>query len=283
MKSYEMVETLSNKAHVSLEQAKEALEKSNWDILDAAIYLERNKPAADQQQAAPQNSAYYVSGQQREVNGSFASPGFGRPGPFDPRTDFNKPHGAFAPPPPPPPGYVPPYKDFPRRPVTLDKDQPQGGYVPPYKNFPDRPPLENEPVGEFVGKLAALLEGIVNHIFGVSFLVNRHGAVIFSLPLLVFLIVMFGFWWLAVPVLVLGIAFDCKYSLGVKPKGSQSISDIVDQTVNTALSAADKAKTSIMNETQNVKAAYEQSKKEFQEDFKRGKDSVSIDLSKKDE
>ena len=43
MKSYEMVEKLSEKAHVTLDTAKDALEKSNWDILDAAIYLEKNK------------------------------------------------------------------------------------------------------------------------------------------------------------------------------------------------------------------------------------------------
>lgn len=42
MKSYEMVETLSAKANVTLEQAKDALEKTNWDILDAAVYIERN-------------------------------------------------------------------------------------------------------------------------------------------------------------------------------------------------------------------------------------------------
>ena len=41
MTNFEMVEKLREKANVSYEQAKEALEKSNWDILDAMILLER--------------------------------------------------------------------------------------------------------------------------------------------------------------------------------------------------------------------------------------------------
>ena len=287
MKSYEMVETLSNKAHVSLEQAKEALERSNWDILDAAIYLERQKAEANARPApgAAPNPAYVVSG--RQPGTTVATPGFDRPGPFDPRTDFNRPPaGSFAPPPPPPPPGqppVPPYKDFPNRQVTLEKDAPNAGYVPPYKAYPQQPPIQNEPVGEFVGKLAGLLENVVNHIFGALFVVKRRGAVVFAVPLLIFIIAMFGFWWALIPLLVLGVAFECKYSLGVRDKNTQTISDFIDKTVNTALNSAEKAKESIMNETQNVRAAYEQSKKEFTEDFKKGKESVAVDLSKKDE
>ncbi len=283
MKSYEMVETLSNKAHVTLEQAKEALERSNWDILDAAIYIERQKAENDARQAqgAAPNSAYYVSGRQTGNGGTFATPGFNRSGPFDPRTDFNKANGGVSQ----PQGqnYVPPYKDFPNRGLTLEKDAPQGqGYVPPYKNFPQQKPIQNEPVGEFVGKLAGLLENVVNHIFGTLFVVKRHNAVILAVPLLIFIVAMFGFWWAIVPLIVLGVAFECKYSLGVRDKDTQTVSDFIDRTVNSALNTAEKAKESIMNETQNVRAAYEQSKKDFAEDFKKGKDSVAVDLSKND-
>ncbi|NLK96206.1 MAG: DUF4342 domain-containing protein [Clostridiales bacterium] len=41
MERIEMVEKLREKANVSYEEAQEALEKSNWDILDAMIYLEK--------------------------------------------------------------------------------------------------------------------------------------------------------------------------------------------------------------------------------------------------
>lgn len=42
MDNFEKVEKLRERADVSYEEAKEALESSNWDILDAMIYLEKN-------------------------------------------------------------------------------------------------------------------------------------------------------------------------------------------------------------------------------------------------
>lgn len=41
MERYEMAELLSQKAGVSLEEARQALEENNWDLLDAMIALER--------------------------------------------------------------------------------------------------------------------------------------------------------------------------------------------------------------------------------------------------
>lgn len=41
MDPFEMVEKLREKAHVSYEDAKAALEASGWDLLDAVVYLEK--------------------------------------------------------------------------------------------------------------------------------------------------------------------------------------------------------------------------------------------------
>ena len=41
MTNYEMVELLRQKANVSYEEAKAALEASDWDLLDAIVLLER--------------------------------------------------------------------------------------------------------------------------------------------------------------------------------------------------------------------------------------------------
>jgi hypothetical protein len=41
MTNYEMVELLRNKANVSYEEAKAALEAADWDLLDAIVLLER--------------------------------------------------------------------------------------------------------------------------------------------------------------------------------------------------------------------------------------------------
>jgi hypothetical protein len=41
MEHFEMAELLSQKAHVTLEQARQALTEANWDMLDAMVALER--------------------------------------------------------------------------------------------------------------------------------------------------------------------------------------------------------------------------------------------------
>lgn len=41
MERNEMVEILMGKANISREEAQEALEQSNWDLLDSIVYLER--------------------------------------------------------------------------------------------------------------------------------------------------------------------------------------------------------------------------------------------------
>ena len=40
MENLKLVDKLKNKADISYEEAKDVLEKSNWDILDAMLYLE---------------------------------------------------------------------------------------------------------------------------------------------------------------------------------------------------------------------------------------------------
>lgn len=47
MTNYEMVELLRSKANVTYEEAKAALEESNWDILDAMVLLERQGKVTD--------------------------------------------------------------------------------------------------------------------------------------------------------------------------------------------------------------------------------------------
>ena len=41
MDHFEMTEKLRERANVSYEEAKEALELNEWDILEAIVYLER--------------------------------------------------------------------------------------------------------------------------------------------------------------------------------------------------------------------------------------------------
>lgn len=60
----EKIDLIRSRAHVTYEEAKEALEKNNYDEIDALIYLERNKKTVHATHSGAQNTQ-----QQRPVNG----------------------------------------------------------------------------------------------------------------------------------------------------------------------------------------------------------------------
>ena len=62
MEHFELVEKLVNTFGVSYEKAKEALEASNWDAIDAAIYLEKEKKG--ETQPAPNTEPQAASGEE---------------------------------------------------------------------------------------------------------------------------------------------------------------------------------------------------------------------------
>lgn len=68
MDNFEKVEKLRERANVTYEEAKEALENSNWDILDAMIYLEKNgkAPSPEQSSYTTQNQKITVEVQENE-------------------------------------------------------------------------------------------------------------------------------------------------------------------------------------------------------------------------
>lgn len=60
MENYEKVEKLRERANVTYEEAKEALEKSNWDILDAMIELEKSGKTR-----GPERESYSTQGEKK--------------------------------------------------------------------------------------------------------------------------------------------------------------------------------------------------------------------------
>lgn len=62
MENFEKVEKLRERANVTYEEAKEALENSNWDILDAMIYLEKQGKTP-----SPEQSSYSTQNQKTSV------------------------------------------------------------------------------------------------------------------------------------------------------------------------------------------------------------------------
>ena len=65
MTHYEMVEKLAEKMNVTLEEAKTALEACDWEMLDAALMLEKQRGAQDEQAYSTRREANDESREER--------------------------------------------------------------------------------------------------------------------------------------------------------------------------------------------------------------------------
>lgn len=74
MDNFEKVEKLRERANVSYEDAKQALENSGWDILDAMIYLEKNGkvPKPEQSSYTTQDKKVDIDLDEEKCNSSFS-------------------------------------------------------------------------------------------------------------------------------------------------------------------------------------------------------------------
>lgn len=67
MEHYEMVEKLRQKANVSYEEAKAALEKTDWDILDALVLLE-SEGKVKEEEGTKEYSTQNKNGQKNHIH-----------------------------------------------------------------------------------------------------------------------------------------------------------------------------------------------------------------------
>lgn len=172
MKSYEMVETLSTKAHVTLDKAKEALEKSNWDMLDAAIYLEANRTENTAQQVkgvsiqklpeVTENSQQYT---QSNVNNA----------------EEKKKSCSFS---------------------------------------------------RGVGKFCGFVKNLCDKGMESTFVLTKGDKKIAELPTLAFVILMLIFFEILLPLMVIGLFFDFKYSFVGKNIEKATINDVMQKASN---------------------------------------------------
>ncbi|NLG24435.1 MAG: DUF4342 domain-containing protein [Clostridiales bacterium] len=83
MTQYEMVEKLREKANVSYEEAKAALEQSNWDLLDAMVLLEKQgRVGAEHVEYSTQPEHVEPEREERRSNRRAFAEGMGRFGRF---------------------------------------------------------------------------------------------------------------------------------------------------------------------------------------------------------
>lgn len=224
MKSYEMVETLSQKSHVTLEQAKDALEKSNWDMLDAAIYLERTGAANSNRADGTPNGVSYSTSPQNNNPQQMpfgANPQYGNPG---------QNGGQYV---------NPPYNGSQCGNAQYGSGQygnPQYGNAQ-YGNAGQGKSF-GASINEWLNKAAGVIEKIIGNGVENSFVVSKNGNQIIQIPVLVFIILLLGIFPMSVILLVVGLFFDFKYSFIGKDMKDISVNDMM----NSASNAADKIK-----------------------------------------
>ena len=171
MATLEQVEKLRERADISFEEAKNALEACNDDLLDAIIYLEKQGKVG-----APGDGGYYSSG-----GGYYSGDGHGA---------AHEESGGSAGP----------------RPGTFSQMM---------KRF-----------GRFLIKIVK--KGNSNF-----FEVEKNGDILFTLPATALALLIICFFWITLPLLILGMFFGFHYHFRGSDLGRESVNKAMDDASNT--------------------------------------------------
>ena len=147
MERYEMAELLSKKAGVSLEDARQALEENEWDMLDAMVALERRNRSMPE-------------------------------------------------------------------PVALEQPGDEAAYSEPQ-------PVKSAPKKEKVFSNGfAMIWHYIKRVFQLAvetnFTILRHGKELLTVPVIVLAILLICCFWVVVPLLIVGLFLDCRYTFSGK-------------------------------------------------------------------
>ena len=171
MDHFEKVEKLREKANVSYDEAKAALEATNWDLLDAMVLLER-------QGKVKQNIANF----------------------------------------------------------TTQKEPP--------KEEPDAPEEEKCSFGEVVGRFFRWVGKIIQKGNENYFNVTKKEEKIISIPVKVFVLLLFFMFWIIVPLVIIGLFCGYGYSFQGPHLGKKQVNDVMEK----ASTVANDIKKDISNE-----------------------------------
>ena len=186
MATLEQVEKLRERANVSFEEAKAALEASNDDLLDAMIFLEKQGKVRE-----PQGGGYYT-------NGEGTAPAGGEPSAT----------GASA----------------------------GEGFWTMMKRF-----------GNFCVKI--INKGNNNFLD-----VKRNGELLFSCPVTLLILLFICFFWVIVPLVIIGMFFGYRYSVRGAELGKASVNKVIDEAQN----AVDELKKNMSEKHENTEEQNEQ-------------------------
>lgn len=210
MTSYEMVEKLSEKKGITLAQAKEVLEKCNWDILDAMIYLEKNPINTTAQQ-----TTVNLNKEQPQANAENVQTAYGIPNSnCGQQGAYSTPQGANG--------------------TQQTYTVPNGSQCESAKGV-----SFSEMLGRFFGFVGKIItKGLEN-----SVIISKDEKEVANIPVIVMvLLVLFAFW-IVVPIMVIGLFLNFKYTF----RGSIDYKEKANDMLNKAAKATEKIKSDFMN------------------------------------
>lgn len=164
MDEFEKVERLREKADVSYEEAKKALEECNGDLLDAMVYLEKEGKVKN-----PKSGSY--------------------------STQYEEP------------------KDF----TDAVKEEKRTGGA-----------------GETLNRFFSWCGRIIEKGNETMFRVERNGRNIIRVPVTIFVILLFIFWEIIIPVMIVGLFLSCRYSFEGVSEVHVDINKAMDKAADTA-------------------------------------------------
>ncbi len=180
MDKLEKVEKIREKTGVTYEEAKNALEACNFDVLDAIVYLE----ALGRIEGPRQTS--YTTGAERTAQDILTKP------------------------------------------------------------YPEQERESN--FGSTMDRFFDWFKGVLKKSLEIKFIVKKEGRELFSVPVLVLVIgLLFGFW-ITIPLLVVGLFLNCRYSFD----GVDTVSVNLNDVMNKAGNMAEEIKNNV-NEKKNEK------------------------------
>ena len=191
MITLEQVDKLKERANVSYEDAKAALEITGGDLLEAVIYLEKLGKIS-----GPYMQAYNT--QTGSVHGG--------PAPQQKGGKGKRKHGC------PDPGQYGKY----------------GQYT--YEDYLRKRRTCRTKCGVLWKKFCALVRKANTN----QFVAYRGGHVLISMPVTLLIIAAMFFFWVTIPLLIIGLFCDCRYQFKGPNFGRQSINSIMDQAADTA-------------------------------------------------
>ena len=174
MITLEQVEKLKERANVSYEDAKEALEATGGDLLDAVIFLEKQgKVHAPQTRAYNTQTGAYQDGRRPDAQG--------------------------------------------RQWDGANGDQRQG-------------PTFSDYMRAFWHQFCALVRKTNAN----QFEVIKDGRCIVSMPVTLLILALLFFFWVSIPLLIIGLFFDCRYRFCGPDIGGRDINSFMEQAADTA-------------------------------------------------